>query len=359
MATVHFESADRISCAVHDIERLAGRVQPRVDRPEARRIVEHGASLKGQGAAPLCALDTYSWLGLVGRNSLPNDPTPCAGKRVAGVICPPLPTLKLSTNDGLFSPQNTPSPYRFNLSSRCRVLREGYNLTVMRHSKMTLHQRWATFDCYGTLIDWDRGLAGTMLRLWPDADREWLLARYHAVEPLIQEGRSLPYREVMARALRAIAAIEGLALFPEQEHSLSDSLSTWPAFPEVSASLQTLRDRGWKLAILSNTDPDLLAASLEQIGVVVDLAITAHEAGSYKPARGHWDAFYRMSGADPGRHVHVGASIFHDIAPANRLGLPSVWINRLNGDSDVPRTAELPDLSRLPQTLEGILPLLV
>jgi 2-haloacid dehalogenase len=202
-------------------------------------------------------------------------------------------------------------------------LREGYNLTVMRHSKMTLHQRWATFDCYGTLIDWDRGLAGTMLRLWPDAVREWLLARYHAVEPLIQEGRSLPYREVMARALRAIAAIEGLALFPEQEHSLSDSLSTWPAFPEVSASLQTLRDRGWKLAILSNTDPDLLAASLEQIGVVVDLAITAHEAGSYKPARGHWDAFYRMSGADPGRHVHVGASIFHDIAPAVSACRPS------------------------------------
>jgi 2-haloacid dehalogenase len=229
-------------------------------------------------------------------------------------------------------------------------------ITPGRDANVTLHQRWATFDCYGTLIDWNRGIAQAMRRLWSDSDRELLLARYHAVEPLVQEGRSLPYREVMARALRAIAAIEGLPLLPEQQHSLADSLPSWAAFPEVQASLQVLRDRGWKLAILSNTDPDLLSASLKQIGVGVDLVISAREAGSYKPARGHWDAFYRMSRADPGRHVHIGASTFHDIAPANHLGLPSVWINRLAEVSDVPRAAELPDLSRLPQTLDAILP---
>jgi 2-haloacid dehalogenase len=221
---------------------------------------------------------------------------------------------------------------------------------------MSSRRRWATFDCYGTLIDWESGIAATLQRLWPNTDRQRLLTRYHAVEPLIQEGRSLAYREVIARALRAIAAIEGLPLASDQEYALADSLPSWPAFPEVPTALRELRDRGWKLAILSNTDPDLLAASLQQqIGVPVDLTITATEAGSYKPARGHWDAFYRQSGADPAQHVHVGASLFHDIAPAHDLGLPAVWINRLHEQSDLPRDAELTDLSRLPQTLDGLL----
>jgi len=214
--------------------------------------------------------------------------------------------------------------------------------------------RWVTFDCYGTLIDWNGGVSVAMRRLWPDADTARLLARYHAVEPLIQEDRPLPYKEVLARCLRAVAAMEGSLLSPDQEHSLSDSLPSWPAFPEVPAALQALRDYGWKLAILSNTDPDLLATSLLQIGVPIDLTITAAEAGSYKPARGHWDAFYRTSSADPARHVHVAASLFHDITPAHELGIPAVWINRSSERSGVPRTAELADLSRLPETLDQV-----
>jgi 2-haloacid dehalogenase len=212
--------------------------------------------------------------------------------------------------------------------------------------------RWATFDCYGTLIDWNGGISAAMQGLWPTTDRARLLARYHAVEPLIQEGRALRYREVQTRALRAVAAIEGLALEAGREHALSDSLPTWPAFPEVPSALAELRARGWKLGILSNTDPDLLAASLRQIGVPVDLTITAAEAGSYKPSHGHWDEFYRRSGAERGRHVHVGASLHHDIAPANELGIPVIWINRLGEKSELPGAAELTDLSRLPETLE-------
>jgi FMN phosphatase YigB (HAD superfamily) len=131
-------------------------------------------------------------------------------------------------------------------------------------------------------------------------------------------------------------------------------LPSWPAFPEVGNVLQALRDRGWKLGILSNTDPDLLAASLRQISTPVDITITAAEAGSYKPARGHWDAFYRETGADPGRHVHVGASLYHDIAPARDLDIRAIWINRLGERSDLPRAAELPDLTKLPATLERI-----
>jgi 2-haloacid dehalogenase len=216
--------------------------------------------------------------------------------------------------------------------------------------------RWATFDCYGTLIDWNGGIRSTFVRLWPAADADRLLRHYHAVEPLIQEGRSLSYREVMRRALQAIGAIEGLLLPDSEMDALGESLPFWPSFPEVPGALRALREHGWRLAILSNTDSDLLAASLKQIGVPVDLTITAADAASYKPAPGHWVRFFERSNADRSRHVHVGASLFHDIAPARDLGMPAVWINRLDEESALPRAAELTDLSKLPETLETIIP---
>jgi 2-haloacid dehalogenase len=216
--------------------------------------------------------------------------------------------------------------------------------------------RWATFDCYGTLIDWHAGIRGAMRRVWPDADQERLFELHHAVEPLVQAGKRLPYREVGARTLRGIAAIEGLPLASQDEFALAEMLPDWPAFPEVPPALSKLRDNGWRLAILSNTDPDLLAASLLQIGVPVDERITAAEAGSYKPAPGHWQQFFERTGADRARHVHVAASLFHDIAAAERLGLRAVWINRLGEQSPLPRAAELTDLSELPVALERLVP---
>src|SRR5689334_9842260 len=117
--------------------------------------------------------------------------------------------------------------------------------------------RWATFDCYGTLIDWEGGIRGVFERLWPTADQHALLRRHHAIEPLVQEGRSLAYREVGARTLRAIAAVEGLPLGASDEYALADSLPSWAAFVEVPRALAQLRQWGWRLAILSNTDPEL------------------------------------------------------------------------------------------------------
>jgi 2-haloacid dehalogenase len=182
------------------------------------------------------------------------------------------------------------------------------------------------------------------------------LRRYHAIEPLVQEGRALAYREVGARTLRAMAAVEDLPLEPDNAYALADSLPSWPAFAEVPPALARLRAAGWRLAILSNTDPDLLAASREQIGVPFDVSITAQEAGSYKPAHGHWQRFFATTQAEPSQHVHVGASAFHDLAPAGELGLTAVWINRLHEHSALPRAAELPDLSNLPETLERLVP---
>lgn len=216
--------------------------------------------------------------------------------------------------------------------------------------------RWATFDCYGTLIDWERGIGDALATLWPEGDRAKLLARYHEIEPRVQAGSSLPYREVMARTLEGIAEREGLELRPMDREVLEESLPAWPEFPEVRGALEALVAGGWRLAILSNTDPDLLAASIVNIGVQPDLAITAAEAGSYKPGPGHWEVFRERSGAEPTRHVHVGASLFHDIAPAAELGIPAVWINRLNEESDLPRAAELLDLAGLPGILDELVP---
>jgi 2-haloacid dehalogenase len=218
-----------------------------------------------------------------------------------------------------------------------------------------MSERWATFDCYGTLVDWESGIGGELARLWPDEDADALRERYHEIEPRVQLEGSLPYREVLRQALVLLAESEGLELPPAAESSLGDSLPRWPVFPEVPGALAELRRQGWKLVPLSNTDPDFLDASMQAIGVPFDGMVVAGEIASYKPAHRHWEVFYERFGAEPERHVHVAASLFHDIAPANELGITAVWINRLDETSDLPRAAELPDLERLPETLESLL----
>jgi 2-haloacid dehalogenase len=215
-------------------------------------------------------------------------------------------------------------------------------------------ERWATFDCYGTLIDWMGGIRDTLSDLWPEHDAELLLGAYHEIEPEVQRGSAMPYRDVLTVALERLAHRERLELREDERAALADSLPSWPPFPEVPASLAELRSRGWRVAILSNTDPDLLDASLRLIGVPVDMRVTAAEAGSYKPAHGHWERFFADSGAERARHVHVAASVFHDLEPAAELGLAAVWINRMHEGSDVPRAAELPDLAKLPETLDDV-----
>ena len=154
-----------------------------------------------------------------------------------------------------------------------------------------------------------------------------LLARYHEIEPELQASGEAQYRQVLTESMRRLGAPAG------EEHGLAESLPGWRAFPEVRAALDELRRRGWKLAILSNTDDDFIAASQVQIGIVFDEVIVAQEIGSYKPAHRHWEEFFARTHAPREGHVHVAASLFHDIAPANELGLRSVWINRL-GESE-------------------------
>jgi 2-haloacid dehalogenase len=215
--------------------------------------------------------------------------------------------------------------------------------------------RWATFDCYGTLVDWNRGIGVELERLFAPGEAEALLARYHAIEPEVQRERpSASYREVMATVLERLGAERGRRLPTTERDALARSLPAWPVFEEVPAALGEARRRGWRLAILSNSDRDLIEASIAAIGVPVELAVVASEIGSYKPAPGHWRAFYERSGAERSRHVHVGASLFHDIDPAARLGVASIWVNRLGERATVEPSLELPELSWLADALEEL-----
>jgi 2-haloacid dehalogenase len=217
-------------------------------------------------------------------------------------------------------------------------------------------ERWATFDVYGTLIDWMGGIGGELARIWPEENAGQLLGCYHELEPQVEEGSAIPYRDVLAETLARLASEQGLTVPAGEEGALGDSLPSWKPFPEAPGALADLRSRGFKLVPLSNTDPEFLAASLERIGVPVDGQVTAADAGSYKPAPGHWERFFERYGAERENHVHVAASLFHDIAPADQLGLRAVWINRLGETSDLPRAAELKDLSRLPDVLDELVP---
>jgi 2-haloacid dehalogenase len=218
-------------------------------------------------------------------------------------------------------------------------------------------ERWATFDCYGTLVDWNAGIGAELERLWGRDERPRLVTRYHDLEPAIEaEDPTRPYREVLTLALERLAQAESLPLPGEEADALSRSLPAWPVFPEVPPALDEARRRGWKLAILSNTDRDFIDSSRQSIGVPFELAIVASEIGSYKPGHRHWEEFFARTGADRERHVHVAASLFHDIAPANELALRSVWINRHGESSETKPTRELPDLVRLPNVLDELVP---
>jgi 2-haloacid dehalogenase len=214
--------------------------------------------------------------------------------------------------------------------------------------------RWATFDCYGTLIDWNAGIKGELERLFGVEGSPRLLQRYHELEPEVQAEAYRSYGEVLTLTLMRLADAENLAIPEGETDALARSLPEWQPFPEVRESLEELRNRGWKLAILSNSDRDLIAASRQQIGVPFELTVVAEDVGSYKPAHGHWERFRAETGMDGDTHVHVAASLFHDIAPANELGLPSVWINRLGEEPRPAPTRELPDLSNLPETLDEL-----
>jgi 2-haloacid dehalogenase/putative hydrolase of the HAD superfamily len=191
-----------------------------------------------------------------------------------------------------------------------------------------------TFDCYGTLVDWEGGLARAFHRAaWADGRRlesAAVLQAYMAVEREVEAGSYRPYREVLAESARRVAARLGWRLDPARAGFLADSVPGWVPFPDTNAALERLRAAGYALGILSNIDDDLLAATRRHFTVGFELVVTAQQVRSYKPASPHFEAARRTIGDR--RWLHVGQGYFHDMVPARALGLPTAWINR-NGDA--------------------------
>jgi 2-haloalkanoic acid dehalogenase type II len=186
-----------------------------------------------------------------------------------------------------------------------------------------------TFDCYGTLVDWEGGIADAFAaqasRLGRSARREDVLAAYHAIEPEVEAADFRPYREVLARSAERVARRLGWG--EVSGGFLADTLPSWRPFPDTNPALERLAVAGVRLGILSNVDDDLLAATRGRLSVRFDPIVTAQQVRSYKPGAAHFEEARRRIG--PGaRWLHAAQSYFHDVVPAKALGIPVAWINR-------------------------------
>jgi 2-haloacid dehalogenase len=213
--------------------------------------------------------------------------------------------------------------------------------------------RWVTFDCYGTLVDWLGGMRAALARV-ALAQSETLLRAYHELEPNVQAEQPFRrYRDVLTETLARAAKTKGVTLEEPGASVLADTLPDWPVFPDVAGGLEGLRAAGWRLAILSNVDDDLLDGTRKRLPVPIDMAITAEQVGAYKPATRHFVAFRER--AKPDVWVHTAQSRFHDMVPAGRLGVPRVWVNRLDEpDPGGAADAVIPGLDDLASTVERV-----
>jgi 2-haloacid dehalogenase len=191
-----------------------------------------------------------------------------------------------------------------------------------------------TFDCYGTLIDWEAGIAAGLEAVTrahgADVPDEKLLTTYARHEAALEAGPYLRYRQVLAEACRGVCADLTIAPTDQELETFGGSVGEWPAFPDSAAALADLQRR-FKLAVITNCDDDLFAASNRRLGVTFDWVITAQQAGSYKPSHRNFELAFERIGLPRDRILHVAQSLFHDHVPAKELGLRSVWINRRAG----------------------------
>jgi 2-haloacid dehalogenase len=188
-----------------------------------------------------------------------------------------------------------------------------------------------TFDCYGTLIDWETGLLSALHHILSahgkKIDDATLLELYGNFEQLSEQGVFHPYREVLQSVVRQFGDELGFVPTAEEVRSLPDSLALWRPWPDTVAALRQLKSR-YRLAILSNVDDDLFAATRPQLEVEFDEVITAQQAQAYKPSLKIFEFALARIQAPAHRILHVGQSIFHDVIPAQALGLATVWVNR-------------------------------
>ena len=205
-----------------------------------------------------------------------------------------------------------------------------------------------TFDCYGTLIDWEGGISDAFLRAASEdgvtLQRDEVLRAYALIEPVVERERFRLYRDVLAETATRVAHALGWPLAFERATFLAESLPHWKPFPDTNPALERLRDAGHRLGILSNVDDDLIRATRRHFTVDFDPVITAQQVRSYKPGHAHFlTARERLGDA---RWLHAAQSNFHDVVPANALGIPTAWVNR-HGETGEAPTHEVRDLAGL------------
>jgi 2-haloalkanoic acid dehalogenase type II len=187
-----------------------------------------------------------------------------------------------------------------------------------------------TFDCYGTLIDWETGISTAFVSTAATdghaLDRGQVLEAYAEIEPAVEAETYRRYRDVLTETAQRVAERLGWHLSKERASFLPDSLPAWEPFNDTNPALERLAAAGYTLGILSNVDDDLLAGTRRHFRVNFDLLVTAQQVGSYKPAHGHFQVARQRIGAR--RWLHVAQSYFHDVVPARALGIPTAWINR-------------------------------
>jgi 2-haloacid dehalogenase len=215
--------------------------------------------------------------------------------------------------------------------------------------------RWLTFDCFGTLIDWRHGIQTTGELLFPGQGARFLDV-YATIEAEVESEASFKrYRAVLTETLRRTARHLSLDLKPDDATALVSTIPYWPPFADVGPALSQLRREGWKLALLTNCDRDIIALTQRRLPVSFDAVVTAEDVAAYKPSPAHFLLFKSTFGASADAWIHVAQSYFHDIRPASELGIRRIWVNR-QGEPDDPSLADavIAGLDQLPQAVSGL-----
>ena len=214
-----------------------------------------------------------------------------------------------------------------------------------------------SFDCYGTLIDWESGIVAAITPVLEarglDLSDTQILALFADIEPMAQRGQYVEYRQVLRDVMRELARRTGFSPDDADLDCLVDSLPDWPPFPDTVGALRAIKSR-YKIAIISNIDNDLFAMTARRLDVEFDQVITSQQARSYKPSLHNFVLALDRIAVSPDRLLHVAESAFHDVAPAKSMGLSVVWVNR-HGGREIGATRpvhatpdlEVPDLATL------------
>ena len=218
-----------------------------------------------------------------------------------------------------------------------------------------MSDRWLTFDCFGTLIDWRHGIRTTGELLFPGRGQDFL-DTYITLEADVEgEGSFKRYRAVLTETTRRSARHLALDLKPDDATALVSTIPHWPPFADVGPALAELRRDGWRFALLTNCDRDIIALTQRRLPASFDAVVTAEDVSAYKPSPAHFRLFQSTFGSSAAVWIHVAQSYFHDIRPTHELGITRVWVNR-QGERDDPSIADavISGLAQLPEAVSGL-----